>query len=124
MRYIAIPILWMFRVIIIMMLNFIHQNVHRNMTTTSLDGKKFYLVEVIAFVLKYLKHKLEEHLSNMQQPLKSDEFDWVITVPAIWKARGKRMMREAAYMVYVYAILLITVIIFIVPILTGRTHIS
>ena len=75
------------------------QNVNRNMTITSLDGKKFYLVEVIAFVLKYLKHKLEEHLSNMQQPLKSDEFDWVITVPAIWKARGKRMMREAAYMV-------------------------
>ena len=75
------------------------QNVNRNMTITSMDGKKFYLLEVIAFVLKYLKHKLEEHLSNMQQPLKSDEFDWVITVPAIWKARGKRMMREAAYMV-------------------------
>ena len=75
------------------------QNVNRNMTITSLDGKKFYLVEVIAFVLKYLKHTLEEHLSNMQLPLKSDEFDWVITVPAIWKARGKRMMREAAYMV-------------------------
>ena len=65
------------------------------MTIASLDGRKFYLVEVIAFVLKYLKHKLEDHL----QPLKSDEFDWVITVPAIWKARGKRMMREAAYMV-------------------------
>ena len=75
------------------------QNVNRNMTITSMDGKKFYLLEVIAFVLKYLKHKLQEHLSNMQQPLKSDEFDWVITVPAIWKARGKRMMREAAYMV-------------------------
>ena len=77
------------------------QNVNRNMIITSMDGRKFYLVEVIAFVLKYLKHKLQEHLSNMQQPLKSDKFDWVITVPAIWKARGKRMMREAAYMVCV-----------------------
>ena len=30
---------------------------------------------------------------------KSSDFDWVITVPAIWKARARRMMREAAYMV-------------------------
>ena len=80
------------------------QNVNRNMTITSMDGMKFYLVEVIAFVLKYLKHKLQEHFSYMQQPLNSDEFDWVITVPAIWKARGKRMMREAAYMVYMHLI--------------------
>ena len=27
------------------------------------------------------------------------DFDWVITVPAIWDVRGKRMMREAAYLV-------------------------
>ena len=99
------------------MFNFILQNVHRNMTTTSLDGKKFYLVEVIAFVLKHFKCQLEDHLARIQQPLKSDEFDWVITVPAIWKARGKRMMREAAYMVYG---MYITVIIFIVPIYTNR----
>ena len=30
---------------------------------------------------------------------KTTDFDWVITVPAIWDARGKRMMREAAYLV-------------------------
>ena len=29
----------------------------------------------------------------------STDFDWVITVPAIWKTRARRMMREAAYMV-------------------------
>ena len=27
------------------------------------------------------------------------DFDWVITVPAIWKAKGKTMMREAGYKV-------------------------
>ena len=31
--------------------------------------------------------------------MKTTDFDWVITVPAIWDARGKRMMREAAYLV-------------------------
>lgn len=69
------------------------------MTTKSSNDNEFYLVEVIAFVLKYLKSQLERHLENTISPLKGSDFDWVITVPAIWKARGKRMMREAAYMV-------------------------
>ena len=70
------------------------------MTTKSSDGREFHLVEVIAFVLKYLKCQLEHHLQKTVNPLKGADFDWVITVPAIWKARGKRMMREAAYMVH------------------------
>ena len=81
------------------MIHFPLQAVHRNMTTKSSNGRKFYLVEVIAFVLKYLKTQLECHLKNTVSALKGGDFDWVITVPAIWKARGKRMMREAAYMV-------------------------
>ena len=32
---------------------------------------------------------------------KATDLNWVITVPAIWKARARRMMREAAYMVRV-----------------------
>ena len=53
-------------------------------------------MEVIAFVLKFLKDQLEEHLIKTITPRKAKDFDWVITVPAIWKAKGKRMMREAA----------------------------
>ena len=75
------------------------QNVNRNMIVKSSDGREFYLVEVIAFVLKHLKYCLEQHLSRKQPSLKSADFDWVITVPAIWRARGKQMMREAAYKV-------------------------
>ena len=70
------------------------------MTIKSSDGREFYLVEVIAFVLKYLKCQLEDHFQKTIIPLKGTDFDWVITVPVIWKARGKRMMREAAYMVH------------------------
>ena len=72
------------------------------MTTKSSDGREFYLVEVIAFVLKHLKDCLNENLSSTSSLLTSVDFDWVITVPAIWKARGKRMMREAAYMVQIH----------------------
>ena len=47
---------------------------------------------------------------------KATDIDWVITVPAIWKARARRMMREAAYMVSQSYIPTITVYI------TGWSH--
>ena len=70
------------------------------MTIEAVDGRKFYAVEVIALVLKYLKEKLLNELTcAVHAPIKASNFQWVITVPAIWKSRGKQMMREAAYLV-------------------------
>ncbi|XP_011407516.1 PREDICTED: heat shock 70 kDa protein 12A-like [Amphimedon queenslandica] len=74
------------------------KSVDRNTRVESFSGEKYYLVEVIAFILKYLKDQLIDHFERTVKPLKTTDFDWVITVPAIWNARGKRMMREAAYM--------------------------
>ena len=68
-------------------------------TVESMTGGMFYLVEVVSFILKHLKETLIDHLSRTKMPLQATDFDWVITVPAIWDARGKRMMREAAYLV-------------------------
>ena len=65
----------------------------------SFTGGSYYLVEVIAFILKYWKSSLLDGLKHTVSPLQSTDFDWIITVPAIWKARAKRLMREAAYMV-------------------------
>ena len=77
------------------------KSVDRTTTIKSFCGKDYYfLVEVIAFILKHLKELLLAHLSNEVRKIKSTHFDWVITVPAIWKARAKRMMREAAYLVF------------------------
>ena len=73
------------------------QEVNREMQIKSFDGKSYYLVEVIAFFLQYLKSKFVSHLSRSRTP--TENFDWVITVPAIWRASGKQMMREAAYLV-------------------------
>ena len=66
---------------------------------SSFTGGSYYLIEVIAFIIKHLKEKLLG--DQLRGQYKSTDFDWVITVPAIWKARAKRMMREAAYMVRV-----------------------
>uniref|UniRef100_A0A1X7TKH9 Uncharacterized protein n=1 Tax=Amphimedon queenslandica TaxID=400682 RepID=A0A1X7TKH9_AMPQE len=72
------------------------QSLDRTTEVSSFTGGSYYLIEVIAFILTHLKEKLlTDHLKG---DYKSSDFDWVITVPAIWKARARRMMREAAYM--------------------------
>ena len=77
------------------------QKVNREMKVKALNGKEFYLVDVIAQILKYLKEEfLVSHLQRGGYTFSTTDFDWVITVPAIWKARGKQMMREAGYKVF------------------------
>ncbi len=75
------------------------QDVNRDMTILAANGQEYHLVDVIAQVLKYLKSELLKVLRRAEHPLKVTDFDWIITVPAIWKARGKQMMREAGYKV-------------------------
>ena len=62
------------------------------------NGESYYLVEVVAFILRYLKDQLLTFLSTSAQ-FSSTDFEWVIAIPAIWNAEAKQMMREAAYMV-------------------------
>lgn len=86
-------------------------------TVKSLSQQEFFLIEVIAMTLRYLKDKLlslQELARGLTGAMKASDFNWVITVPAMWKARGKQMMREAAYLVrhHIFiAIVLVTVII-------------
>ena len=75
--------------------------ISRESTVESFSEERYYLVEVIAFILKHLGECLIDHLSQAGLSIETTDFDWVITVPAIWDARGKRMMREATYLVCV-----------------------
>ena len=83
------------------------QDLNRQSTVVAYGGTgaEYYIVEVIAFMLCYLKKLLYKRFDMLNRASEINElidFDWVITVPAIWKASGKRMMREAAYMVCTY----------------------
>ena len=102
------------------------QDISRDTKISDVNKKKlFFLRDVIALFLKYLKDEFENilQMSNIDDPrynnpdsdvddptdntsdgdsdsvLKATDFHWVITVPAIWSASGKQMMREAAYQV-------------------------
>ena len=92
------------------------QKVDREMKIKATNGTEYYLVDVIAQILKYLKIKfIEKHLQRSDYQLEATDFDWVITVPAIWRARGKQLMREAGYKVaYEYINILTTYCVFIV----------
>lgn len=77
------------------------QQIDRTQTITALNGKEYFLIDVIAHILSHLKEQLLGALRDYGLNLESTDFDWVLTVPAIWKAKGKQMMREAGYKVYV-----------------------
>ena len=63
------------------------------------SNEQYYLVDVVAFILKYLKDQLYGALVTSGLNMSRVQFDWVVTVPAIWDNRGKQMMREAAHKV-------------------------
>ena len=75
------------------------QDIDRNQKILAMNGKQFFLLDVIAHILHHLKNRLLMELRDHGTDLNASDFDWVITVPAFWKSKGKRMMREAGYMV-------------------------
>ena len=60
---------------------------------------EFYLIEVIAIILRKIKEKLVIFFKNREGGYKIEDFDWVVTVPALWGLQARDMMREAAYLV-------------------------
>ena len=54
-------------------------------------------VKVISAAMKYLKEKAFIILENTGFTARESDVQWVITVPAIWKASARQLMRNAAY---------------------------
>ena len=70
------------------------QNIDREMSITSF-GEPFYLVEVLAFILKSLKQPLMRRLRAVCAAVIPADIHWVITVPE----ELNRLIREAAGLV-------------------------
>lgn len=70
------------------------------------NGNQYYLLEILAFVLKHLKEIFAAHLkvaeysiSELHRSLSVFDFYWVITIPSTWSKSSKQMIKQAAYMV-------------------------
>ena len=81
---------------------FLFQDISRDTKIRDINGNMFFLRDVIALFIKYLKDELEMCFQMLNINLTATDFHWVITVPAIWTPSGKQMMREAAYQVNKY----------------------
>ena len=76
------------------------QDIDRHLKISALNGKEFFLVDVIAHILHHLKCRLLTEVRDFgYKKLKASDIDWVITVPAIWNFRARRMMLEAGDLV-------------------------
>ena len=76
------------------------QDIDRNLKISAMNGKEFFLVDVIAHILHHLKCQLLTEVTDFgYKELKASDIDWVITVPAIWESRARRLMLEAGDMV-------------------------
>ena len=82
-----------------MIFNIQLQSVSLETTIKSSDGVEYYLIEVIATILRKVKEKLEHFFKHREGGYKIEDFHWLLTVPALWGIRARDMMREAAYLV-------------------------
>ena len=74
------------------------QNLSRLTCVRAANGQEMPIRSVFAFALRYFKETAIRECANYSDTdVPPSEFEWVITVPAIWKGGAKQTMREAAY---------------------------
>ena len=62
------------------------------------NGREMPIRSVFACALKYFKDSAIQGCRDKSvTKIASSNFEWVITVPAIWDGGAKQTMREAAY---------------------------
>lgn len=73
----------------------------RNAQLTAANGKNVDAITVFSLSMKYLKDEAVETILDAtgDKYYSAEDFQWVLTVPAIWTAAAKQFMREAAYRV-------------------------
>jgi len=74
------------------------QELNSDTTIAASNGELFPAVELFALALRYFKeHALKELSAQSATIIVNEDVRWVITVPAIWRAPAKQLMRQAAY---------------------------
>ena len=71
-------------------------------TIAASNGEQIPAVQLFSFALRYFKeHALKELSAQSATIIVNEDVRWVITVPAIWRAPAKQLMRQAAYEVHI-----------------------
>ena len=76
-----------------------------NTKLKSLNGKEFSALKIFSYSLKWLKDTvLNEINDQLLEKIQNENIKWILTVPAIWKAKSKYFMREDDYEVIFFSI--------------------
>ncbi|EDO36873.1 predicted protein [Nematostella vectensis] len=74
------------------------RDLHKSAEIKAANGKSIKAVTVFSHALKFFKdHVIEELTDQSATQILEEDIQWVITVPAIWRAAAKQFMRTAAY---------------------------
>jgi hypothetical protein len=74
------------------------KELNMNTKVKSLNGKEFSALNIFSYSLKWIKETVLNELNDqLIEKIQNDNIKWILTVPAIWKAKSKYFMREAAY---------------------------
>ena len=64
----------------------------------TVNGRGMPIRSVFTFALKYFKDSaIQQYPKEFSTDVSGSNFEWVITVPAIWQEGAKQAMREAAH---------------------------
>ena len=74
------------------------QELSRSTEVVATNGAKMPAVVVLAHSLRHFSQQAVREISEQSAtPLSNDDIRWVVTVPAIWTAAAKQLMRQSAY---------------------------
>ena len=74
------------------------QALNRSTAIAATNGATVPAVTVFSHALRhFMQQALREISDQSMTPISNDDVRWVITVPAIWSAAAKQLMRQAAY---------------------------
>jgi len=74
------------------------QELSRSTEVVATNGASMPAVVILAHALRHFSQQAVTEISEQSAtPLSNDDIRWVITVPAIWTAAAKQLMRQAAY---------------------------
>jgi len=76
------------------------QELNGDTAIAATNGQQFPAVDLFSLALRYFKeHALKELSAQSATIIVNEDVRWVITVPAIWRAPAKQLMRQAAFQV-------------------------
>lgn len=67
-------------------------------TSNNPENRQLPILMVFAECIRYLRDQLVDTVTKAYPSVKFKEkdFQWILTVPAIWKSSARQLMREAA----------------------------